>query len=62
MQILTCCSDLVKHWVAKIKREWKNNILSKVSAFYRLFFAKEQRKVLKEKCDGNLQCDFFAVC
>ena len=34
----------------------------KVSAFYRLFFAKERRKVLKEKCDGNLQCDFFAAC
>ena len=34
----------------------------KVAAFCQLFFAKEQRKVLKGKPDGNLQVDFFAEC
>ena len=30
----------------------------KVDAFYRLFFAKERRKTMKGKPDGNLQVDF----
>ena len=30
-------------------------------AFCPLFFAKERKKAFKEKLEGNLQVDFFAV-
>ena len=49
MQSLICCSDIIKLWVAKIKGGW-----IKEHAFCQLFFAKEQRKALKEKPVGNL--------
>ena len=56
MQSLICFCDLTKLWVAKIKRGW-----IKQRAFCRLFFAKEQRKALKGKRDGNSYLDFLAV-
>ena len=39
----------------------KTMICHNIGGFYQLFFAKEQRKALKGKPDGNLQVDFFNV-
>ena len=44
-----CCCDMIKLWIAKIKGG-----LIKECAICQIFFAKEQRKALKGKCDENL--------